>query len=327
MPLRQAQRPVRPQDAEAGQVRQVPRQRAFKQLGMARAEIVNLGIERPNLRYEVLRTVNKDLKQQSLLRVLREQKGSGIVYAATIRKVEELHAFLGASGVRAGRYHGKLPKREREEMQEEFMNGRTRVMVATSAFGMGIDKPDIRFVVHWNFPDSLETYVQEVGRAGRDGKPARAILLYRLEDKRVQSFFLGGKYPRRAETLLVWEAIVKGPTSARDLARKTGIAEKRVKVITAQLVGAGAAERQRRQIVAVRSLRPKQLDRLLSEYEERHRSDQDRLEEMMHYAQSVNCRVRTLREYFGEEAGEACGRCDNCRHPFVAAEPSREAHA
>ncbi|MFL5450601.1 MAG: helicase-related protein, partial [Myxococcales bacterium] len=278
------------------------------------------------LRYEVLRTVNKDLKQESLLRVLREQQGSGIVYAATIRKVEELHGFLRASGVRAGRYHGKLPKGEREEVQEDFMSGRTRVMVATSAFGMGIDKPDIRLVVHWNFPSSVETYVQEVGRAGRDGKPARAVLLYRLEDKRVQSFFLGGKYPRREDTLLVWEAIVKGPASVRELARKTGIAEKRVKVITAQLVGSGAAERQRRQIVPVRSLRPKQLDRLLSEYEERHGTDRDRLEQMMHYAQSVKCRVRTLREYFGEPPGKACGRCDNCKHPFEAAQPPQEAH-
>src|SRR5207237_2470378 len=139
-------------------------------------------IERPNFRYEVLRTVNGAAKRDALLRLLRETPGSGIVYAATIRKVEELHRFLIKSGVDAGRYHGKLPTREREQIQESFMSGRTRVMVATSAFGMGIDKADIRFVVHWNFPDSLETYVQEVGRAGRDGKPARAVLLSRLAD-------------------------------------------------------------------------------------------------------------------------------------------------
>src|SRR5205823_12811754 len=114
------------------------------------------------------------------------------------------------------------------------------------------------------------TYVQEVGRAGRDGKPARATLLYRLEDKRVQSFFLGGKYPRRQETLAVWSAIARGPASARELARRTDLPEKKVKVIAAQLVGAGAAERRRRHIVPLRSLRPKELDRLLSSYEKRH---------------------------------------------------------
>ena len=293
-----------------------------RQLGMSSAEIVNLGIERPNLRYEVLRTVNGAAKRESLLRVLREEKGSGIVYAATIRTVEDLHRFLVANSIDAGRYHGKLPTREREQVQESFMSGGTRVMVATSAFGMGVDKPDIRFVVHWNFPDSLETYLQEVGRAGRDGKPARAILLYRLEDKRVQSFFLGGKYPRRQDTLAVWSAIARGPASARELARKTDLPEKKVKVIAAQLIGAGAAERRRRHIVPLRSLRPKELDRLLSSYEKRHASDRDRLEQMMHYAQSVGCRVRTLREYFAEEPGAACGRCDNCRQPLAARPPT-----
>ena len=296
-----------------------------RQLGIAGAEIVNLGIERPNLRYEVLRTVNGAAKRESLLRLLREEKGSGIVYAATIRKVEDLRRFLLANGIDAGRYHGKLPTREREEIQESFMNGRTRVMVATSAFGMGVDKPDIRFVVHWNFPDSLETYVQEVGRAGRDGKPARATLLYRLEDKRVQSFFLGGKYPRRQETLAVWSAIARGPASARELARRTDLPEKKVKVIAAQLVGAGAAERKRQEVVALRPLRPKELDRLLSTYEKRHASDRDRLEQMMRYAQSTGCRVRTLREYFAEEPGEACGRCDNCKQPIAVARPATAA--
>src|SRR3954469_16335777 len=296
----------------------------LRQLDIGEAEIVDLGIERPNFRYQVLRTVNEEAKHESLLRILREEKGSGIVYAATIRNVEELHPFLTANGIDAGRYHGKLPTRERVKMQESFMSGRRRVMVATSAFGMGIDKPDIRFVVHWNFPDSLETYVQEVGRAGRDGKPARAVLLYRLEDKRVQSFFLGGKYPRREDTLAVWSAIARGPASARDLSRRTDLPEKKVKVIAAQLVGAGAAERKRHQIVALRSLRPKELDRLLSQYEKRHASDRDRLDEMMHYAQSTACRVRTLREYFGEAPGEACGRCDNCKERIA---PPRRAAA
>jgi ATP-dependent DNA helicase RecQ len=289
----------------------------LRQLDIRGAEIVDLGIERPNFRYQVLRTVNEEAKRESLLRILREEKGSGIVYAATIRNVEQLHRFLAANRVDAGRYHGKLPTREREEVQESFMSGNTRVMVATSAFGMGIDKPDIRFVVHWNFPDSLETYVQEVGRAGRDGKPARAVLLYRLEDKRVQSFFLGGKYPRREDTLAVFGAIARGPASARELSRRTDLSEKRVKVIAAQLVGAGAAERKGRHVVPLRSLRPKELDRLLSQYEKRHASDRDRLDEMMHYAQSTGCRVRTLREYFGEQPGDACARCDNCKQPVA----------
>jgi ATP-dependent DNA helicase RecQ len=287
----------------------------LKQLGAPAAEIVNVGIERPNLIFEVHRTVNRAMKQDTLLRILREESGSAIVYASTVRKVNELYDWLLAQGVSVDRYHGKLRTSEREESQGRFMSGETQVMVATSAFGMGIDKPDIRAVVHWNFPDSLETYVQEAGRAGRDGKPARAALLYRLEDKRVQSFFLGGKYPRREDTLAVWDAVRRGAATTRELAERTGLPEKRVKVIAAQLIGAEAAERRRRKLVAVRALEPAQLDELLSAYEKRHANDRERLDEMMRYAQSTACRVRKLREYFAEEPGDACGKCDNCRSP------------
>jgi ATP-dependent DNA helicase RecQ len=292
----------------------------LRQLGIPDARVVSTGIERPNLRFEVRRTVNGEAKRQALLGILREERGSGIVYAATVRKVEELWRWLHAEGIEADRYHGKLRGAEREESQRRFMSGETRLMVATSAFGLGIDKPDIRFVVHWNFPDSLETAYQEAGRAGRDGLPARAVLLYRLEDKRVQSFFLGGKYPRRADTLAVWGAVVRsGGTgiSSADLAAQADLPEKRVKVVVAQLVGAGAAERRKRKVHAVRPLEPAGLERLLSEYEERHASDRERLEEMMRYAQSAGCRVRKLREYFSEPPGEACGICDNCRRPPV----------
>jgi ATP-dependent DNA helicase RecQ len=291
-----------------------------RQLGIPHARIVNTGIERPNLRFEVRRTVNGEAKRQALLEILREERGSGIVYATTVRKVEELWRWLAAEGIDAGRYHGKLRTAEREDSQRRFMTGEVPLMVATSAFGLGIDKPDIRFVVHWNFPDSIETMVQEAGRAGRDGRPARAVLLYRLEDKRVQSFFLGGKYPRRNETLTVWSAVGRaGPAgvAAAEIARTVGVAENPVKVVAAQLVAAGAAERRGRKLRAIRPLKPGELERLLSEYEERHADDRERLEEIMQYAQSAGCRVRKLREYFAEPPGDACGLCDNCRRPPV----------
>jgi ATP-dependent DNA helicase RecQ len=290
----------------------------LRQLGIPGALVVNTGIERPSLRFEVRRTVNGEAKRQALLGILRQERGSGIVYAATVRKVEELWNWLRGRRVDADRYHGKLRGSEREESQRRFMSGETRVMIATSAFGLGIDKPDIRFVVHWNFPDSLETYYQEAGRAGRDGKPARAILLYRLEDRRVQAFFLGGKYPRRTDTLTVWSALLgkgSGGLAARDVAASTSIPEKRVKVVAAQLVSAGVAVRRGRKLQAARALEPQQLDALLTEYEERHASDRERLDEMMRYAQSTGCRRQKLREYFGEPSGERCGVCDNCRRP------------
>ena len=123
--------------------------------------------------------------------------------------------------------------------------------------------------------------VQEAGRSGRDGRPARAVLLYRLEDKRVQSFFLGGKYPRREDTLAVWSAVGRAGSagvSAAEIAEASALPEKRVKVVAAQLIAAGAAERRRRKLHRIRPLEPAELDRLLSEYEERHADDRERLE-------------------------------------------------
>src|SRR2546423_3687888 len=116
-----------------------------RQLGIPGARVVNTGIERPNLRFEVRRTVNGEAKRQALLGILREEPGSGIVYAATVRKVEELWRWLAAQGIDAGRYHGKLRTAEREESQRRFMAGEIRLMVATSAFGLGLAKPDGRF--------------------------------------------------------------------------------------------------------------------------------------------------------------------------------------
>jgi len=283
-----------------------------RQLGMRDVELVQAGVDRPNLFLEVRRSVNRELKERALLEALERERGACIVYCATVRKVEELYRWLrGREDV--GRYHGQLKAREREETQRRFMEGELRLVIATNAFGLGIDKPDIRLVVHWNFPGSVEAWYQEAGRAGRDGKPARATLLYRLEDKRIQSYFLGGKYPTREESLQIWNALGEQKASAKGLAEATGLGEKRIQVIAAQLIGAGAVERRGRSLVKVAPLDGAGLARMLAEYERLRTGDRERLETMMRFAQSPRCRRRLLREYFGEEPGDECGNCDNCR--------------
>ncbi len=290
-----------------------------QQLHMEDATLIRAGSERENLFLAVHATVNNDAKLDRLTRMIaHEQQGSGIVYTASVKSAEELYDRLREAGVSVGRYHGRMSKREREELQRAFMANENRVMIATKAFGLGIDKPDIRFVYHYEFPDSLESYYQEAGRAGRDGAPAQAVLLFRLEDKRIQSFFTRGRYPRTEEARKVLEALsADQPLTLVEVAELAGVGRRHTQVILYLLREANLAVRKRTAFVRRGAdVSDGEIDRLLSVYAERAENDKSRLDEMMHYAETVTCRKQILRGYFGEELGEACGSCDNCvNHP------------
>lgn len=333
------------------------------------AVIVNTGSERGNLRLAVHPCVNNDAKLARIGSLLEKEDGTGIIYTASVRSADELCEWLRDHGVSVGHYHGKMKTREREQVQAEFMRGDHKVMIATKAFGLGIDKPDIRFVFHYEFPDSLETYAQESGRAGRDGLTSRAVLLYRLEDKRIQTYFLAGRYPRAEEVRAVLEVLTIGkklepkngddeasrpatsataivssqetevsvkpsleenskplPLSLKTLADYAGISAKRTEVILYLLREEKIVKRMRAGYVLDVSepLPDDRVNTLLASYAERATHDGERLAEMMHYAETAGCRTQVLRVYFGEDAGERCGRCDNCER---GADPEADLHA
>ena len=292
-----------------------------RQLRIPDAEIVHTGFYRPNLNLSIRLVEGEDAKRAELLRLLRSIEGTGIIYTATVKAVQDLTAFLAANGIDVAPYHGRLKTAERTENQERFMRGELKAIVATNAFGMGIDKPDIRFVIHHHVPGTIEAYYQEAGRSGRDGEPARCILLFDSSDKRLHSFFQAGRYPNGEDLVNAHHALMRlsgglEPPTFAELAAISPVNKTRMRLILNLFKQRGIVREQNGRIHLLHEeTSPDDLERMAGTYRERDERDRLKQQRMIEYAASRACRWESLVSYFGkndETEPIACGHCDSC---------------
>jgi ATP-dependent DNA helicase RecQ len=295
-------------------------------LGLDHPVTVVSGLDRPNLFLEVAYCPDEQYRWRRLTALLEECQGqAGIVYVPTRRAAEELAQRLKDNGYDAAFYHGGMAAGVRERRHEEFQGGDVPIMVATSAFGMGIDKPDIRWVAHVALPDSPDSYQQEIGRAGRDGQPARALLLWRMEDEALQRYFSGGS-PDAGELRDLAALLRVNPLTRKQLRESSGLSARKLTQLLGLLEEVGAADSLPGNKVCAPPDAPepvKAAQAALAQYERRQVVEQSRVAMMRELAQTPSCRTRMLLTYFGEHFINPCHHCDNC-HSDGAAQARRQ---
>jgi len=289
-------------------------------LGMEDAVVISTSPHRSNLAFDVLRC-GEGARLRAMLRLAFRVRRPGIIYCSTTREVDEIYTVFQRFGIPCHRYHGKMSASERTKNQDGFMRrGRRTVMVATSAFGLGIDKADIRYVMHYHAPGSLEQYVQEAGRAGRDGRRANCILLYAPEDRKIHEALLSRSRVRPEQlyklgrALAAWAGEDKTP-SLSALALSANLGTRTTAALLALLEEATLVRFDQSAVyVTVPADRIEEESRqLASQFETLRTQDQRRLEAVADYADEAGCRAAYLAGYFGEDPDFRCGLCDRCR--------------
>ncbi|MGE3538814.1 MAG: ATP-dependent DNA helicase RecQ [Candidatus Tectimicrobiota bacterium] len=294
------------------------REEIILRLRMRQPRMIVQGFDRPSIWLGVETFPSALAKKHALVEHVLAAEKPGIVYVATRKAAEEVAEALSDQGIRALSYHAGMATREREQAQMAFMTDEAEVMVATSAFGMGIDKPNVRFVFHYHLPPSLDAYYQEIGRAGRDGQPARAVLFYRPEDLALRRFFAQSGRVNVPQVAQVMAAAMETPGEPRApaaLRHETVLSETKVMQSLSGLAEVGAITFLPTGEVVVddQDVDAFALAAEAVDVQERRRHlVLSRLAMMRGYAEGCDCRRIYVLTYFGEDMEQACGFCDIC---------------
>ena len=295
------------------------------------------GFERPNLSLHITQTKNNGDKYERLKRIVAEFK-TGIIYCSTRKRVEEVGDELRSWKIKVIQYHGGLDDKERESRQTKFISKKADVAVATNAFGMGIDRSDVRFVVHFDVPGSVEAYYQEAGRAGRDGEPSQCDLFFNFADTKTQEFFIDGNNPSAEIIRAVYQALLNAADSDHEVQASIDDLTSRAGAKNSMAVGSALSHLARngyierfdipgKRIRGTRLLQPKVLARDLAidmeALREKDRRDRSKLKAMIELCYDDKaCRQEQILRYFGEAESTPCGSCDVCKAEGV--QPPRE---
>jgi ATP-dependent DNA helicase RecQ len=311
----------------------------IQQLGLKQPQTFVSGFDRPNLSIEVIHTEREREKLALIQKLARDIPGSGIIYASTRKAVEQVGGKLKALNLGVSEYHAGMSDGMRVKAQDDFMSGRTQMIVATNAFGMGIDKPDIRFVVHYQMPGSIEAYYQEIGRAGRDGLPSTCVLLFNYADKNTHDFFIEGSYPDIGVIKQVYDALAgtelrRIELSTAEIARRTGernemavqsalyVLERagHIQRTAPALNRGGRGAQQGRSILMLDSEPATKLRIDPIDVSRRGELERRKLRAMIDFCYTDRCYRAHILNYFGDRKSERqCGTCGNCKPKTLSA--------
>jgi ATP-dependent DNA helicase RecQ len=275
--------------------------------------VIREAMDRPNLFLSTIRASSVAEKLLLCQTLLSDMEGNGLIYTATRDHAELLASFLQQQGVSAVAYHAGLDPEEKRRIQQALIEDKYKVVAATTALGMGIDKSNLRFIIHFDIPGSITSYYQEVGRAGRDGLKAHGILLFHSPDIKIQEHFIDSALPSLENFEQVFEAIRTEPLNVTGIKRMTGLHPTRVSIILAELIEQNSVKKKSVQGSQVYLPCVNALSVDLSRYTNQHCVKTHELEKMRVYAEEKRgCRMATLRTALGDAQAPTCGRCDLC---------------